>query len=852
MRNTFFRCVIAPIIFWLISTALLALFLPRQVGGLAVSYALLLLTLLLTWWVIAFARWLRSKGVWETIAYLLSNLILGLMPIGIGGAIGFAVGLIHNTLATLIFLFCCVLGIGWLLTSLWRRLREWRHKQYRSIFWRPLQSNAWIWRIWQQSPVLRPLDTAVGAETKRSTITDTTPKANPLFRRIPVPSETPSAITEAIPIPPRSQAPSDAQPVAPSSRATKRTREAEPSPVSITVTLDRSQESFVAQARRLVARTEAQAEPVTFARYSPTYADMSPEQQRWYFYWRTSVRSGRLLPTDLSYLFVYVYECINLVGFDTPQAAFDWLVSFWQHYRALQPKLDQYLLDWLADFLVVHRLPTLPLAWYGQAVTNKIISGDLDFLIEGWLHTGGDCTLLPSPLLYQLAGYSPTSSKFYEAHHRQHNLDAVYLKGVQAVDTYLRQSTGIPLFIQYTPSTRRTIQRPPFVSAYHEYGQTPILIGQVRPWQAQEPLTTRLKAILKQTENVLREQLQFKTKLRGIDLPPAWVTAIEQALRTPTPKRTVAIDFASVAALKRDSEEIRQRLSVEDESLSVPIRTPFDIEQLSQPQQSALNATQNDQRPAPTNPLEQTEKNSISYIERPEGTPVGLLTELTEIAAVMGEPSSAEAQLLASLRNHDWQAPPTNLNGEKQGRFLNVLLDQINERAVTHLGDALVFDEGGLWVVAEDYRDEIAYILDHPAYAVVGIAENVAPSTVAVAPPNVLIVNGNAPFNRTEADRKQELPPEWLQLNIHLQPQHWAVLEILLQGKNVNSQIDSIARQVHTTANQLLDQINEFALDSIGDILIHIQDRTPLLEDEHLVLLQQICDLHNHSTPVAS
>jgi len=73
-----------------------------------------------------------------------------------------------------------------------------------------------------------------------------------------------------------------------------------------------------------------------------------------------------------------------------------------------------------------------------------------------------------------------------------------------------------------------------------------------------------------------------------------------------------------------------------------------------------------------------------------------------------------------------------------------------------------------------------------------------------------------------------------------------------LQGKQSNQQIDAIARQVHTTANQLIDQINEFALENIGDLLIHVQDRTPLLEDEHLALLQQTCDLRSRSIPVAS
>lgn len=849
MRNPFFRCVIVPIIFWMITTVLVAVFLPRPLGGLAVSYALSLLTLLLTWWGVAFARWLRSKGVWETIAYLLGNLSVGLLPLGMGGAIGFAVAPVQNTLATLIFLFCCVLGIGWLLTSIWQRLREWRRKQYTNIFWRPLQSTAWVWRVWQQPAVTRTLDTIV-TETKRSAVTTATSKRNPLFRRVSVPVQEPTPTTPS-PILPRKQPPSPAENQSPAltPRPPQRIPGGE-SPASLTVTLDSSQESFVTQARQWVARAEAHAEPIAFSHYWPTYAHMSSEQQRWYFYWRTAVRSGRFLPTDLSYLFVYVYECLNLVGFDTAQAAFDRLVPFWQHYRGLQPKLDQYLIDWLADFLVVHRLPTSPLAWYGQVVTNKIVSGDVDLLVEGWLHTGGDCTMLPNPLLYQLADYSPENSKFYTAHHRQHNLDAAYQKGVYAVDTYLRQNVGMPLFIHYAPPTMRSIQRPPFAGALHEYGQTIITIGSVRPWQAQESLTTCLKGILKQTENVLREQLQFKTKLRGIDLPPAWGRAIEQALKAPTPKRTVEIDFDSIASLKRDSEEIRLRLLVEDEAVVVPGRVQADTRPIPQPQPIALHPTQNDQQQTATNLIERTENKPISYTQRPADTPAGLLTDLAEIAAVMGEHSSAEAQLLATLRQHDWQASPATLNSVKQGLFLNVLLDQINERAVTQLGDALIFDEGGLWVVAEDYRDEIVYILEHPAYAIRHNPEKVTPSTDDSVPLTLLSSNDNVPIDRPVADRNQVLPPEWLHLSNQLQPQHWAVLAVLLQGNNVNPQVDVIARQRHTTANQLFDQINEFALESIGDILIHVQARTPLLEDEHLALLQQTCTLYSQSIPV--
>lgn len=372
----------------------------------------------------------------------------------------------------------------------------------------------------------------------------------------------------------------------------------------------------------------------------------------------------------------------------------------------------------------------------------------------------------------------------------------------------------------------------------------------MRPWQAQEPLTQSLKGILKQTENVLREKLQFKSKLRGIDLPPAWVAAIEQALRPPVSRRTVAIDFDSIASLKRDSEQIRQRLLVEDET--PPILDHQEAATEVNQSQNAPYAVPKEQRTTVPKPENDSADSVLSYTERPEGTPEGLLTDLKEIAAIMGASSSAESQLLSRLRKYDWQASATRLNQETPGVFLNLLFDQINERAVIHLGDALVFDEDGMWVVGEDYRDEIAYILDHPAYGISDNPKKVESSINVATLPSVLTLNGNANNTQTEADKWHELPTEWLQLSDRLQQQHWAVLTILLQEKNVNTQIDAIARQRYTTANQLLDQINEFALESIGDILIHVQDSKPLLEDEYQALLQHICDLHSSSTPLVA
>ncbi|MDU5948640.1 MAG: TerB N-terminal domain-containing protein, partial [Paenibacillus macerans] len=113
---------------------------------------------------------------------------------------------------------------------------------------------------------------------------------------------------------------------------------------------------FAKEARK---RVNERGEPAPFApfmSYWPTYEHMMESQQRWYFYWRSEVRAGRYPDTDLSYIFVYVYELINGVGWSDPQEGFEELNRIWMAYGGRYPQLNAYLKDWLADFAFVHAL----------------------------------------------------------------------------------------------------------------------------------------------------------------------------------------------------------------------------------------------------------------------------------------------------------------------------------------------------------------------------------------------------------------------------------------------------------------------------------------------------------------
>lgn len=95
----------------------------------------------------------------------------------------------------------------------------------------------------------------------------------------------------------------------------------------------------------------------SFLKYYPSYDDMNDAQLRGYFSWRTKVRHGEIQKTSLSFVFVYVYELINLIGVSSPEKGYYTLKNFWQEYRKFDTSLDRYVRMWLGDFAVYYNLP---------------------------------------------------------------------------------------------------------------------------------------------------------------------------------------------------------------------------------------------------------------------------------------------------------------------------------------------------------------------------------------------------------------------------------------------------------------------------------------------------------------
>jgi hypothetical protein len=376
---------------------------------------------------------------------------------------------------------------------------------------------------------------------------------------------------------------------------------------------------------------------------------------------------------------------------------------------------------------------------------------------------------LHSQALYELTGYAAQKSPFYQQHNQEGRLDQAYKRGLQAVHELVQRQTQASLFDQYRPTVTRTVARPPFADTRYAGHKAPIKLADVHPWSAATRLTGALQQVIKYTENVLRAEAGFRGRLRGIDLPADWTTAIDRAFAQPKPQRAITLDLARVAELHSAADALRERLFVEEAESSAS--TPLPVTEESPPVVM----------PAPT-------------VTEPE--------QAAALRNIVGEPDSISAHLLRLLWQQDWQAPPAQLAAAAPGHFLHVLLDEINARAVDQLGDALLLEGANGWQVNEEYQAGLAALFDQPSIPEVSTSAPAGGSLGAPLP------------NPHEAD------PAWAGFAEQLQPHHWELLHTLVQGAGDSAALEAIARRGYSTANQLIDEINAAALDHLGDLVI--------------------------------
>ena len=287
---------------------------------------------------------------------------------------------------------------------------------------------------------------------------------------------------------------------------------------------------FILEAKRFAEYVPEKAEFVPFTCYWPMYAKMSREQRAWYFYWRQSFREGTKKKTDLSYIFILIYELINR-AYGTAQENLNTLFALWKAYRKDFTRLDYYMPLYLADFMILNGM-TERLGEIADAVPLQMgfmrpfAELYLNDRLRGGLHT------LDFDLLCQFSDYDVRKSRFYETNGVL--CRETILKVLETLDHAQRTAKEQPLLAAFRPEPVTAIW-----SAYSGAVCGRAAARQIEasylPYFSTPALRDFVTGVFKHTENVLRKKQKYAGRLRGYTLSRDVLALIERVIGASIP-----------------------------------------------------------------------------------------------------------------------------------------------------------------------------------------------------------------------------------------------------------------------------------------------------------------------------
>lgn len=560
-------------------------------------------------------------------------------------------------------------------------------------------------------------------------------------------------------------------------------------------TLSTREKNFVQLARKLVKHREKQAGFVPFRQYWPQYTDMTKEQGKWYFYWRDQVRKQQYPDTDLSYIFVHIYELLNQIGVQDNLDGYQQLHRLWQNYRQRYPQLNRYLPDWLADYVIVYRCPiTLPHIYVEAIETRVNLSDGVEIAVNHYITTS--FLEMPFWLLEKLTDYQLRRSKFYQSSN-QELLETCIPQVLDHVNHLFQQRTGQTIWERFHPQQHQTIRRQPFAGAIYAGVTDEITVAVLVPYHKYQPLRDFLTGVVKYTENKLRELRGFNGRLQPPSLDPsvatfidAFIANITDIIVPPPPKPQITIDLAEVTRLENDATALFQLLHVPEEEPIPTLPAPSDITEPGTPVIPAADTTKSAlPAPQPTNnataPLGIEQKPANSHVVAAETIPASIVTPDIQNAPSPPVPS-ADGVKSSSI--------PLTIDPSELLR-----LEQ---------------ESSGLFELLHIPEEEPASF----PVTMQPLADNIIPEESA---PN------------------HHLPPDWLEFTYRLAEYQRAVLIAILEETDPRETINKIANMQVTMPAPMLDAINELADETIGDILIEAHTIPKISDESYIEWLQQ-------------
>lgn len=439
-------------------------------------------------------------------------------------------------------------------------------------------------------------------------------------------------------------------------------------------------ERFCAMANALYDRHGAPCDSVPFFSYMPQYDQMNRAQLDWYLHWRDCIRGGEYPETDYSYIFLYLFEIINLTDRIAPADGQRMMCEIWKRYRQNYPLLNRYLADWICDYSLIHRL-----APPAQVLADvlPIIADNSSFKEFYACPTGDDTTQDAQIYLTFCTNYNYRKSKLYLAGSEQKNemnehIPAAISVAVKALE---EQNTSFAA----TKMQKATLSRDSFIGALCSGRMKRRIEVDYCSFNRSHELRFLITDIIKYTENKLRGLFGMKSKLSVYALPDQVKAILDEY-------------FAQVFPSKR--KPIMEERPAYEALYDLPT-TELSLSHAEEIEQSSWDVT----------------RQLVEAFEEPQSEPTAVAEEPPQEAEIVAQDDTdlavalkPYAALLCAIDRQDMTQ--VKEIARQLGKLPDALVEEINTRAADVFGDILIEEnEHGGYAMIEDYREEIASLL---------------------------------------------------------------------------------------------------------------------------------------------
>lgn len=396
---------------------------------------------------------------------------------------------------------------------------------------------------------------------------------------------------------------------------------------------------------------------VPFYSYLPQYSQLSLDQRSYYLYFRECIRCGEYIKTDYSYIYLFVYEILNLPDKIPPREGLSLLIRILREYRRSFPRLEAQLAVWIEDYCLVHRLPC-PVAELGDMLHSLISISRLKEFYLGGLDF--DSREVVDAMVAGLSDYDHRRARIFEGEGRELLLQN-FRGAMRAVLTSLKKSGDIS-----PDGELKTLRRDAFPMSLCTHTVKSKLEIEYVSLDGCDSLRRAVTAAVRYTENMLRAVAGVKSRLGVVGLPDT---------------------------LRREIDEYFARQRMQGGSLA-PKREIPEYERLySAPEEHLSHSGADEIERASWS----TTMRLVEYEENAEPEPELAVRQESQTAESRLSDDDVSALRIAYTYTYDGGA----------GSADHASAERINEFFADSIGDVVLELDGEFYRIIDDYKEDI-------------------------------------------------------------------------------------------------------------------------------------------------